>query len=183
MTDTPRTHRHGRHQQRTTVAAVQAAAPMLSRLEELYRLAADWSPGYGAGAQDVKVSGGGGDGSPAPPGTWQPRHLDDLDRVCAAIRFACDELVRLGVDLLHRSTDTGRRTTPGQGDCLVCGQHCSGVEHDRLRSGMCDACRKRDSRLADAHPGWDRQDRIRHMRARLDADHAEVLDDASVPMG
>lgn len=176
----PRTHRHGRHQQRTTVAAVQAAAPMLNQLEALYRLAQDWSPGYGT-AGDGTGRSSTPDGSPPPPGTWQPRPVDDLERICAALRVACDELTRLGVDLLHRSTDTGRRTTAGQGDCIVCGTHCSGVEHDRLRSGMCDACRKRDGRLALAHVGWDRQDRIRHMRARLNND-TELLDDATVPM-
>lgn len=179
----PRSHRHGRAQQRHVAAAVNAAIPTMRQIEALYRLAADWSPGYSAGLADVKVSGGGNDGSPPPPGTWQPRPSEQLDDAVRALVMACDGLHRLGVDLLARSTDTNPvNRTPGRGQCLVCEIHCEGDgDHDRLRSGMCDACRKRDARLAETRPGWDRQDRIRHMRARLE-EPAEPLDGECVPM-
>ena len=167
---TPRpTHRHGRHQQRQTVAAVQSAAPMLNQLEVLYRLAADWSPGYGSGAQDVKVSGGGGDGSPAPPGTWQPRPVDDLDRICAVLRVACDELTRLGVDLLHRSTDTGRRSTTAV--CAGCERTVACTHADPLRGGVCTTCDQwiRRQRLRREELGLPELDRVEMIhRRRMD---------------
>jgi hypothetical protein len=151
---TPPTHRHGRHVQRQTVAAVQSAAAYLNNLEQLYRLAADWSPGYSSGQADVKVSGGGGDGSPPPPGTWQPRPTDDLERICAALRVACDELVRVGVDLLHRSTDTGRRTTTAV--CAGCERTVYNTPTDRLRAGLCNGCYAQTRRIAAEHPDLDR---------------------------
>jgi hypothetical protein len=150
---TPPTHRHGRHTQRTTVAAVQAAAPMLNQLEALYRLAADWSPGYGT-AGDGTGRASTPDGSPPPPGTWQPRPHDDLERITAALRVACDELVRVGVDLLHRSSDTGRRTTTGV--CAGCQRTVYNTETDRLRSGLCNGCYAQTRRIAAEHPDLDR---------------------------
>lgn len=152
----PRTHRHGRAQQRHAVTAVEHAAPMLGVLEQLYALAMDWSPGYSAGGPDVKVSGGGGDGSPPPPGTWQPRPVDQLDDAVRALVAACDRITRLGVDLLHRSTDTGRRTTGA--DCAGCKRHVTNVPSDRLRSGLCNACYHEVRALAADHPHLERGD-------------------------
>jgi hypothetical protein len=155
---TPPTHRHGRHTQRTTVAAVQAAAPMLNQLEALYRLAQDWSPGYGT-AGDGTGRASTPDGSPPPPGTWQPRPIDDLERITATLRVACDELVRLGVDLLHRSTDTGRRTTTGT--CAGCGRTVACTPSDRLRRGLCNACDHEVRRIATDNPHLERGEVLR----------------------
>lgn len=152
----PRTHRHGRQQQRHAVTAIEHTAPMLNRLEQLYALALDWSPGYSAGGPDVKVSGGGQDGSPPPPGTWQPRPIDQLDQAVAQLVAACDRLTRLGVDLLHRSTDTGRRTTTA--DCVGCGRTVANTPADRLRSGLCNGCDHAVRRLAADHPLLERGD-------------------------
>ena len=152
----PRTHRHGRAQQRHAVTAVEHAAPMLNALEQLYALAMDWSPGYSAGGPDVKVAGGGGDGSPPPPGTWQPRPVDQLDDAVRALVAACDRITRLGVDLLHRSSDTGRRTTTA--DCVGCQRRVANTQRDRLRSGLCETCRKAVYRLSLEHPNLDRGD-------------------------
>lgn len=152
----PRTHRHGRHQQRQTVTTAQAAAPYINRLEELYALAADWSPGYSAGSPDVKVSGGGNDGSPPPPGTWQPRPVEQLDDDVRAMVTAMERFIAHAVDLLHRSTDTGRRTTTA--DCAGCGRTVANTPSDRLRSGLCNACDHDVRRLAAQHPLLDRGD-------------------------
>jgi hypothetical protein len=39
------------------------------------------------------------------------------------------------------------------GECIACDRHCSGAETDRLRSGLCDACRHAWSRWkAAGHP-------------------------------
>ena len=35
------------------------------------------------------------------------------------------------------------------GDCVACGIYCSGAERDRLRSGLCDACRQSWRRYQD----------------------------------
>jgi hypothetical protein len=172
---TPPTHRHGRHQQQQTVAAVQAAAPMLNQLEALYRLAADWSPGYGT-AGDGTGRSSTPDGSPPPPGTWQPRPLDDLDRITAAIRVACDELVRVGVDLLHRSTDTGRRTTTAI--CAGCDRTVACTHADPLRAGLCTTCdtwvrRQRQRREELGLPELDRVELIH--RRRIEVNDADLL--------
>jgi hypothetical protein len=150
----PRTHRHGRAQQRHAVTAIEHAAPMLGAIEQLYALAMDWSPGYSAGQADVKVSGGGQDGSPPPPGTWQRRPVDQLDDAVRALVAACDGLTRLGVDLLHRSTDTGRRTTTAL--CAGCQRTVACTPGDRLRSGLCNACYHDVRELAAVHPHLDR---------------------------
>lgn len=152
----PRTHRHGRQQQRHAIGAVEHAAPMLGALEQLYALATDWSPGYSAGQTDVKVSGGGQDGSPPPPGTWQPRPVEQLDAAVRALVAACDTLTRLGVDLLHRSTDTGRRTTTAV--CAGCERTVACTPGDRLRAGLCNACYHQVRSLAADHPHLERGD-------------------------
>ena len=172
---TPPTHRHGRHTQRTTVAAVQSAAPLLNQLEQLYRLAQDWSPGYGT-AGDGTGRASTPDGSPPPPGTWQPRPHDDLERITAAIRVACDELVRVGVDLLHRSTDTGRRTTTGV--CQACDRTVACTHDDPLRAGLCTTCdqwvrRQRQRRDELGLASLDRLDMIH--RRRMEVNDADVL--------
>jgi hypothetical protein len=172
---TPPTHRHGRHTQRTTVAAVQSAAPLLNQLEQLYRLAQDWSPGYGT-AGDGTGRAGTPDGSPPPPGTWQPRPVDDLERITAAIRVACDELVRVGVDLLHRSTDTGRRTTTGV--CQACDRTVACTHADPLRAGLCTTCdtwvrRQRQRRDELGLPELDRVELIH--RRRMEVNDADLL--------
>jgi endogenous inhibitor of DNA gyrase (YacG/DUF329 family) len=167
----PRRHRHGRHQQAVAITAMLNVAPVVKRIEELFVVAADWSPGFGSGQADVKVSGGGNDGSPAPPGTWQTRHVEELDAACRALVAACDRLGALGVDLLHRSTDTGRRATVAP--CATCGRIVAGTEQDRLRAGMCDRCRKGVERLALEHPDMDRWDRVQAWKRRI-ADEAET---------
>lgn len=171
MTPTPRTHRHGRHTQRQTVAAVQAAAAYLNNLEALYALASDWSPGYGT-AGDGTGRASTPDGSPPPPGTWQPRPFDDLDRITAALRVACDELVRVGVDLLHRSADTGRRTTTAV--CAGCERTVYNTETDRLRSGLCETCRKQVYRLGLEHPHLDRGELLLRWRRERTAEETRT---------
>jgi hypothetical protein len=116
-------------------------------------LAQDWSPGYGT-AGDGTGRASTPDGSPPPPGTWQPRPIDDLERITATLRVACDELVRLGVDLLHRSTDTGRRVSGA--DCAGCGRHVANSSSDRLRSGLCNSCYAEVRRIATDNPHLER---------------------------
>ena len=152
----PRTHRHGRAQSQNTLRAIDHAKPFIERLEELYGLATDWSPGYGGGAQDVKVSGGGQDGSPPPPGTWQPRPVDQLDDDLRAVVTSLDRFVRHAIDLLHRSTDTGRRTTTAL--CAGCQRTVANTSGDRLRAGLCNACYHEVRALAADHPHLERGD-------------------------
>jgi hypothetical protein len=173
---TPPTHRHGRHERRITVSSAEAGIPFLNRLEELHKLAHDWSPGYSSGQADVKVSGGGNDGSPAPPGTWQPRPSEELDEACALIRRGFDQLVRLGVDLLHRSTDTGRRTTTAI--CAGCDRTVACTHADPLRAGLCTTCdqwvrRQRQRREELGLPELDRVELIH--RRRMEVADADVL--------
>jgi hypothetical protein len=171
----PRTHRHGRHTGITTDASMQAAAPFVAQLELLYALASDWSPGYGT-AGDGTGRSSTPDGSPPPPGTWQPRPIDDLERITATLRVACDELVRLGVDLLHRSTDTGRRTTTGV--CQACQRTVACTHADPLRAGLCTTCdtwvrRQRQRREELGLPELDRVELIH--RRRIEVADADVL--------
>jgi len=52
------------------------------------------------------------------------------------------------------STDDKPTRTRGGGDCVCCGRYCSGADTDRLRSGLCDPCRKSWSRSSLERGEW-----------------------------
>ena len=63
---------------------------------------------------------------------------------------------------LNVTTPEDRQQLRGGGDCHACGIYCSGAATDRLRSGLCDACRQSwrryQERTADERGGGDRGD-------------------------
>ena len=58
-----------------------------------------------------------------------------------------------------------RTRLPG-GDCVACNRYCSGRGDDRLRAGLCDACRSAWGRWTATHQG-DRGDWLLERRATL----------------
>jgi hypothetical protein len=153
---TPRSDRHGEHQQRHATAAIDAATPMIHQLPQLYAWARDWSPGYPTGGDGTGRTAT-PDGSPPPPGTWQPRPVDDLDAAVRDLIHACDRFNRMCTGLAARSTDTGRRNSGGA-NCAGCDRHVTNSPVDRLRSGLCQACYGQVRRLHNANPHLDRGD-------------------------
>ena len=110
-------------------------------------------PGYPPGG-----GGGGGvlndDGKPA----GLERHLFSVDRAAAELRLVETSLqtalnaMRPAYDVCARWSATEgvegavaplRGRTASGGECVCCGAYCSGAANERLRSGLCNACRLR----------------------------------------
>lgn len=72
-------------------------------------------------------------------------------------------------------TSTAEHIPAGAGTCLSCSRWVSGAETDRLRSGLCDACRVAVRRMMAADPKLERAAAVARRRARGD-----VWDGASV---
>lgn len=155
MTNTPppRHHRQGRHDQQAAITALRALAPLLATHPATYAQALDWEPGYSTGG-DGTGRASTPDGSPAPPGTWQPRDAEQLRTDLLAITAAAERYIARRAGLDHRTTDTGRRATTA--DCAGCHRTVANTEHDRLRAGLCETCRKQVYRLSLEHPGLER---------------------------
>lgn len=154
-------HRHALE----TLARLSATIELLGAASLNLR---DAQPGY------PTSSGGGGtsprlDAAGNPPGL--DRYLSVPDPAAQATR-RIDALLR---SLLNEATElhslvndwaipvadqpTIQRATSG-GDCLACGRYCSGnaTTGDRLRAGLCDACRKHWRRWQHDNPTRDRGD-------------------------
>lgn len=80
------------------------------------------------------------------PGTW--RDIDTKLRWWITTTFALADLgqqmlttiaARAAADDEHDGRATGQA---GTGTCLACDRWVPGTEHDRLRAGFCDTCRK-----------------------------------------
>lgn len=73
------------------------------------------------------------------------QYLLDAANALNACRRRLDEIARL----VSGELPDGIGRFSGAGNCLACHRPCSGHEHDRLRAGLCDPCRK----------AWERQGR------------------------
>ena len=96
---------------------------------------------------------------------------DDLRLLVAHLR-TIHAAQRLALDLVARWTTTapgveGGRALPAKtlsdGNCLACSAYCKGSEDDRLRSGLCNACRVSLHRFTADRRG-DRGDWLRQRR-------------------
>ena len=96
---------------------------------------------------------------------------DDLRRIVAHLRTIHAE-TRLALDLVARWTTSvpgveGGRALPAKtlsdGNCIACSAYCKGSEDDRLRAGLCNACRVSLHRYTNDRRG-DRGDWLRQRR-------------------
>jgi len=138
-------------------------------------------PGY------PTATGGGGsprlDAAGNPPGL--DRYLDvpdpaahasrRIDTLLAQLLGAATELHSVVLEWALPVTDqpTVQRTVSG-GDCLACSRFVSGSVDDRLRAGLCSACRMHWRRWSDAHPTKERGEWMLERRRRLAADQEDV---------
>lgn len=93
--------------------------------------------------------------------------LRDLDRLLLTAREQVAQLHRI-VSLWSSAPSRDEKvTTPaGQGECQACATFCSGADNDRLRSGLCNACRVAYQRWQKAN-GADRFRWLIERRAEL----------------
>lgn len=142
----------------------------------------DAQPGYPTGG-----SGGGGaptlDAAGNPPGL--DRYLDKPDPIVAQLNLLVAESKKMSDsasvihDIVSRYADsspspyeggiTPRRTASG-GDCVVCATYCSGAHNDRLRAGLCNACRVNWQRSTLDRGEW----MLERRRALLSVNDSEV---------
>lgn len=136
-------------------------------------------PGY------PTATGGGGsprlDAAGNPPGL--DRYLDvpdpaahasrRIDTLLAQLLSAATELHSVVLEWALPVTDqpTVQRKASG-GDCLACSRYCSGADGDRLRAGLCNACRMHWRRWQGDNPTRDRGDWMLERR-RTVADEQE----------
>lgn len=59
------------------------------------------------------------------------------------------------LDAIDRVVDRKPDERAGEGTCAACDHHCDGTVANRLRSGLCDACRKAKQRFTSANPHTD----------------------------
>lgn len=122
---------------------------LLRTLPDLYAELIDAMPGY-------PTSTGGG-GAPSLDAAGQPSGLDrfvttdhpasadyralrrDFIATANAARHAHHIAARW---LAEPVRPDGEPRARSGGDCIACGIYCSGAATDRLRSGLCDACRQ-----------------------------------------
>ena len=151
-----------KRQQLEVIARLTA---MQSHLADAIAALRDAQPGY------PTATGGGGaprlDSAGNPPGL--DRYLNQPDPAASDLRLlvtstltmlnaatvAHDIVARWGVasDDHHEGGRAPRRTISG-GDCVACGSYCSGAHNDRLRSGLCDPCRKHWQRSTLERGDW-----------------------------
>jgi hypothetical protein len=74
--------------------------------------------------------------------------LADLFRATAEMREISRKVDRLDHLIDHRADGRVGRQSSLQGPCVACGRVVAGTEQDRLRSSLCDPCRKRWKRWA-----------------------------------
>jgi len=149
--------RHDYAQLRTELLDARARITELLRLlPELWPELIDGLPGY------PTTTGGGGApslGAGGTPGgldrfvTQSHPAADDM-RTLRQGAIAAANASRSALSVAHRWLATPvlpvdePRARSG-GDCVACGLYCSGAERDRLRSGLCDACRQSWRRYQD----------------------------------
>jgi hypothetical protein len=103
---------------------------------------AEGAPGPSAGSRSAK----GSHSDPTLAAVLAPDATDhwlaDLSVYAHGASRFCQELGSL-IHFLGTVTATNPRelTATGSGDCMACGEYCSGAVDDRLRAGYCNACR------------------------------------------
>ena len=125
-------------------------AELLRILPELYAELIDGQPGY-----PTSTTGGGSatlDAAGHPGGldqfVTQPDQAAEDLRALRRSAIAAANSTRTATDVARRWLPTERVIDPAEprprsgGDCIACGIYCSGSVTDRLRSGLCDACRQ-----------------------------------------
>jgi len=75
-------------------------------------------------------------------------------------------------------TSSADHIPAGAGTCLSCSRWVSGAETDRLRSGLCDACRVAVRRMMAADPNLERAAAVARRRARGDVWDNTTVDTA-----
>ena len=90
--------------------------------------------------------------------------LEQLDRLLLTCRRQTAEVHRL-VAVWATESDRGEPSTNG-GECVACGRFCAGAHEDRLRAGLCPACRTSWTRWRSSNKG-DRFDWLRGRRAEI----------------
>ena len=90
-----------------------------------------------------------------------------LHEYAALVRHG-QELVALVLDLCHTDTSSFGRQATGA-DCLGCARFVPGTPNDRLRSGLCDKCRKAYERASSSVTGLDRATWARNHLAAMAA--------------
>lgn len=87
--------------------------------------------------------------TPVPPEDLVAVWLSDLFQRTADLRYQVAGIERL-LDLIEHRGDgrTGRQSSV-QGSCLACHRDVAGVGEDRLRSGLCPACRMSKTRWSE----------------------------------
>ncbi len=88
----------------------------------------------------------------------------------ANLRNALADLSQTRTAIMARAADPDvegdrRRPALGAGHCRACDRDCSGVGDDRLRGGLCDACRKRFHRTPEV---WEHDQVMFARMVRLD---------------
>lgn len=155
LTPTQR-HRHAVE----ILARLTATTPLIGEASAALRLA---QPGY------PSATGGGGsprlDAAGNPPGLDRYLTMPDpaahdtrrLDTLLVQLLAAATELHSVVLEWALPVTDqpTVQRKASG-GDCLACARYCSGADGDRLRAGLCNACRMHWRRWQGDHPTRDR---------------------------
>ena len=86
-----------------------------------------------------------------PPDTPTPQHLEQLIHQIHQLTLQLHTLTQTWNDNTPKPQPA---RTPTGGDCIACTRYCTGSHNDRLRAGLCDACRKHRQR----HPHLERGD-------------------------
>ena len=135
---------------RTLLESISRLAATMPDLPAALAGLADAQPGY------PTSTGGGGsatlDAAGNPPGldrhlsTSDPAAHDQrrLEVIVARIEADATDLLDIVTRWSHAEVEGGRRIErqASGGDCVCCARYCSGAANDRLRSGLCDPCRK-----------------------------------------
>jgi hypothetical protein len=172
-------HRTTNQHRRMILDTIGRLSAILAELPDAIDNLADAQPGY-----PTRTGGGGSssslDAAGNPPGL--DRHLVTADpaahdqrRLTTLIARTNSDAVDL-VDIVTRWTrsevEGGQRIARqvSGGDCVCCSRFCSGALHDRLRAGLCDACRKSWARSDKERGEW----MLERRRALADELHSDV---------
>lgn len=167
------------HLRRTVLDTIARLSAVLADLPDAVAALADAQPGY-----PTATGGAGGtanlDAAGNPPGldrylTVADPAAHDQHRLAVIVKRANDDAADLGdiVARWSRAEVEGGRKIERQAsgaDCLACGRYCSGAtDADRLRSGLCDSCRKAWARWTITNPLGERGEWMLERRRTLAA--------------
>jgi len=110
------------------------------------------------------------------PAAHAARRLEHILRTMLTLSAELHSLVTVwSADVAPDAQPTIERTRSG-GDCLACGRYCSGnaATDDRLRAGLCSACRMHWRRWSDVNPTKDRGEWMLERRRSLAGNDEDV---------